>query len=357
MKRAAPHVEWILLIHQLPPSPTGLRVRVWRKLQRLGAVAVKNSVYALPHNDKTQEDFQWLKQEVEAAGGEAIVLRAAAVDGATNAELVSTFQRARNDEYADIEQKLAHLASSVRSRARAEPSFIRSVSAGDGELERLHRELERIMAIDFFPSRSRQSAVAAYERCRHAVAVPERESRTPAAASSGAALDRAAFQGKRWVTRKGVYIDRLATIWLIKRFIDRRPRFSFVTEGEPVTDGHAFDMLGAELSHHDEDCTFETFIKRFGLKSDRALVGLGEIVHDIDLKDSKFSRTEAAGLAAIIGGLTEGAGDDRKRVAKCLPVFDGLYFALRAAAGADGEVSHGARPRRRPRERAPRRRR
>src|SRR5215510_12997068 len=110
--------EWILLIHQLPPKPTNLRVRIWRKLQKLGAVAVKNSVYVLPANEKTHEDFQWLKQEIESAGGEAAVFRADAVEGATDKEIISTFRKARDDEFAAITTQLDSLTASIKEQTR-----------------------------------------------------------------------------------------------------------------------------------------------------------------------------------------------------------------------------------------------
>src|SRR5215470_15590865 len=94
--------EWILLIHQLPPRPTNLRVRIWRKLQKLGAIAIKNSVYVLPASEKTNEDFQWLKQEIESAGGEAAVFRAGSVEGATDEEIINAFRNARDQELAAI---------------------------------------------------------------------------------------------------------------------------------------------------------------------------------------------------------------------------------------------------------------
>src|SRR3954451_12624130 len=99
MRRAAAKQEWILLIHQLPPKPTNLRVRTWRKLQKLGAVSIKNSVYVLPFNEKTHEDYQWLKQEIEEAGGEATVFQAGAVEGATDDEIIESFRQARDSEY------------------------------------------------------------------------------------------------------------------------------------------------------------------------------------------------------------------------------------------------------------------
>src|SRR5499425_3912747 len=98
--------EWMLLIHQLPPKPTNLRVRIWRKLQKLGAIVIKSSVYILPASDKTNEDFQWLKQEIESAGGEAAVFRADAVEGATDKEIISAFRKARDEEFAEVNAQL-----------------------------------------------------------------------------------------------------------------------------------------------------------------------------------------------------------------------------------------------------------
>src|SRR3982750_1774497 len=106
--------NWLLLIHQLPPKPTNLRVRVWRKLQRLGAVVIKNSVYVLPYDEKTNEDFQWLKQEIEAAGGEATVFRAGSVAGATDDEIITLFRQQRDADYARLAAELGGLAGAIR---------------------------------------------------------------------------------------------------------------------------------------------------------------------------------------------------------------------------------------------------
>src|ERR671939_526763 len=118
MTRSATKQEWILLIHQLPPKPTSLRVRTWRKLQKLGAVAIKNSVYVLPFNEKTHEDFQWLKQEIEAAGGEAAVFRAGSVEGATDDEIIEAFGQARDEDYARITAELEALTGAIRQQKK-----------------------------------------------------------------------------------------------------------------------------------------------------------------------------------------------------------------------------------------------
>src|SRR6185369_10381702 len=106
--------DWILFIHQLPPKPTNLRVRIWRKLQKLGAVAIKNSIYVLPASEQAHEHFQWLKQEIESAGGEAAVFRAGAVEGKTDKEIIAAFRNARDQEYAAISAALDGLTGAIR---------------------------------------------------------------------------------------------------------------------------------------------------------------------------------------------------------------------------------------------------
>ncbi len=125
-----------------------------------------------------------------------------------------------------------------------------------------------------------------------------------------------------------MHIDRLASAWLIKQFIDKRPRFYFVADGQTIERAIPFDMFGAEFTHHGEDCTFETMLKRFGLNDNKALSELGQIVHDIDLKDDKFHRLEAAGLNSIINGLSDTLRDDRKLLQQCSVIFDGLLTVL-----------------------------
>jgi hypothetical protein len=344
MRQAQAKQEWILLIHQLPPKPTSLRVRTWRKLQKLGAVAIKNSVYVLPFDEKTHEDFQWLKQEIESSGGEATVFRAGSVEGATDEEIIAAFSKERNEEYARVAAELEGLAGSVREQRRGGHLSAGRPAGYEAEIDKLHAELERIVATDFFEAEGRKAAVAAYGRCQKALRASHGRGRkgASAGAAEGDALDRSRYQGRRWVTRRNLHIDRLASAWLIKQFIDKRPRFYFVAEGETVEGGIPFDMFGAEFTHRGEDCTFETLVKRFGLSGDPALVELAEVVHDIDLKDDKFNRLEAAGLDAVVSGLAELLKDDRKLLRQAGAVFDGLY-ALLSDRSRQGKGDSGRR--------------
>lgn len=336
----------MLLIHLLPPKPTNLRVRIWRKLQKLGAISIKNSVYVLPFNEKTHEDFQWLKQEIEAAGGEASVFRAGSVEGATDEELINAFRKARDDEYARLASELDGLTGTVREQKRGGHLSAGRLGGYEAELDKLHAELERVVSTDFFGASGRAAATAAYERCQKTIrASQDRESAGKGAqARNGDVLDVAQYQGRRWVTRRNLHIDRLASAWLIRQFIDRRPRFHFVAEGETVEGGVPFDMFGAEFTHQGEDCTFETLIKRFGFSDDPALGEMAEIVHDIDLKDDKFNRLEAAGVNATVKGLSELLKDDRKLLQQSGVIFDGLYALLSGDAGkgkGDGGKKRG----------------
>jgi CRISPR/Cas system-associated endoribonuclease Cas2 len=347
MSQATLKHDWIILVHQLPPKPTNLRVRTWRKLQRLGAIAIKNSVYMLPFNDKTFEDFQWLKQEIESAGGEATVFRAVAVEGAANDEIVTSFRTARDEEYSFITAELNGVTGAVREQKRGGHLSVGRSKSYEADLDKLHKELERIISIDFFHASGRAAALAAHDRCRKALLVSKGRKRQDADSPSGkgAAIKLAQFQGCRWVTRKHLFIDRLAAIWLIKRFIDKRPRFSFVADGETVKGGIAFDMPGAEFTHEGEDCTFETMINRFGLGGDPGLRALAEIVHDMDLKDNKFNRLEVTGLNAIIRSLAGLLKDDRKLAEQGGLIFDGLYQLLSRDDDAIKETDSGKQPR------------
>jgi hypothetical protein len=322
-------LEWILLIHQLPPRPTNLRVRIWRKLQKLGAVAIKNSVYVLPATEKAHEDFQWLKQEIESAGGDASVFKASSIEGSTDEEIIAAFRKARDDEFAAVAAEFDGLTGAIREQSRGKHLSAGRLTAHESELDRLHGELERIAGNDFFAATGRVAAFAAYARCQKQLrAAQGPKANTSSPEVQGGKLDVAKYQGQRWVTRRNLHIDRLASAWLIKQFIDKRPRFYFVADGETIEGAILFDMFGAEFTHHGEDCTFETMLKRFGLGENKGLREIAEIVHDVDLKDDKFHRLEAAGLNAIIDGLSKVLRDDRKLLQQTGVVFDGLHALL-----------------------------
>jgi hypothetical protein len=317
--RQRPSGKWLLLIHQIPPKPDYFRVKVRRRLQRMGAVALKNSVYVLPSRDDTLEDFRWLLREIVAEGGEATVCEAEMVEGITQAELEGMFAAGRDAEYAALvtaAQGLANPGDAVGDDTRT--------TEMEGELGRLRRRMEEIDALDFFGASGRRGA-------ERAIATLEARLQRPRKAAGGSAQRGGEeMQGHVWVTRRDVFIDRIASAWLIRRFIDPKARFKFTRAKtyKPRKGEVRFDMFEAEYTHEGDRCTFETLLDRAGLK-DRALRAIGEIVHDIDCKDTKFGREEAPGIAALMRGLARAYPDDAARLERGATALDDLYASLR----------------------------
>ncbi len=306
--------NWLLLIHQLPPEPAYFRVKVRRRLQRLGAVALKNSVYLLPRRDETLEDFQWLLQEIQADGGEATLCQASWLGGISDLELTAVFRADREADYKEVENRARQLAED-----RDMPD--------DTELARLRKRMSEITGIDYFAASGRAAAEQAIR------AAEARQA--PSAQAPGARPE--APKGVTWVTRQGVYVDRIASGWLIRRFIDPKARFKFVpAKGyRPAAGERRFDMFQGEYTHEGDRCTFEVLLDRFGL-ADPALRAIGEIVHDIDCKDDKFGRAEAPGIAAILNGIVLERGGDEARLEQGAVVFEGLLAQFRSGS-APGE--------------------
>jgi hypothetical protein len=313
--------RWLMLVHQLPAKPAYLRVKVWRRLQGLGAVAVKNSVYALPSSADAQEDFEWLLREIRENGGEAMVLEARLVDGMTDPEVRALFDRARDADYAEIAREARELAKGLGRR----PSRDARVEV-KARLSRLRSRLDQAHAIDFFGASGRETADGLLKGVERRL--QELEPATQDGSEMTSKTDDAGdLRNRTWVTRAGVFIDRIGSAWLIRRFIDPQARFKFVPAKGYVPDPGElrFDMFEAEFTHEGDRCTFEVLVERAGLKKDRGLAAIAEIVHDIDLKDGKFGRPEAEGIRTVIAGICTGTQDDDARLARGGAVFEDLY--------------------------------
>lgn len=311
--------RWLLLIHQIPPKPNYFRVKIWRRLQRLGAVAVKNSVYVLPKSDQAQEDFQWVLREIAEGGGEASLCEARFVEGLSDEQIEELFQAARSSDYQQIAEDARRIAKSLPANFRAKDDRREQVET---DVDRLKRRLADVVAIDLFGAPGRETAeglVSGLEARLHPTG-PGTRSAAPANARPKDLGDRT------WVTRKGIHVDRMASAWLIRRFIDPEARFKFVPARgyKPEPSEVRFDMFEAEFTHEGDRCTFEVLMERLQLE-DAALLPIAEIVHDIDLKDSKFSRQETVGIDRIIAGMAMAHKDDETRLSRASAVFDDLY--------------------------------
>ena len=308
--------QWLLLIHQLPAKPAYARVKIWRRLKGLGAVTVKNSVYALPANGETREDFAWLVKEIAELGGEAFVCEATLVDGIGDGEVQALFDAARDEDYGEISAAARELAGAGAPRAELAV-----------QVARLRRHLDEVVDIDFFGADGREPAeglVAGLE-----AGLNEEEDVVTATEPKAVSEP---LRNRTWVTRQGVQVDRIASAWLIRRFIDPDARFKFVPgTGYAAQPGDLrFDMFEGEFTHRGERCTFEVLLAESGL-DDPALGAIAEIIHDIDLKDGKYGRDEAAGIRTLISGIASAQNDDVQRLQRGAAVFDDLYESFRSA--------------------------
>lgn len=311
--------RWFLLIHQIPPKPDYFRVKIWRRLQRLGAVAIKNSVYVLPRNEQTQEDFQWVLREIVEGGGEASLCQARFVEGLSDDQVETLFHAARDADYNQFIEEARQFAKTIPPASRVMDEDRRAQF--DLDFSRLKRRLVEIVAIDFFGSSGRVSADGLISEIEARIHGKESNPQR-----SGGLSRLPDLGGKTWVTRKGIHVDRMASAWLVRRFIDLNARFKFVpAKGyKPLPDELRFDMFEAEFTHEGDRCTFEILIERAGL-DDPGLRPIAEIVHDIDLKDSKFEHPETAGIEGLIAGIALSHRDDNERLNRGSAVFDDLY--------------------------------
>jgi hypothetical protein len=327
--------SWLLLIHQLPPQPAYFRVKIWRRLQAMGAVSVKGAVYALPWGDQTQEDFRWLVQEIISGGGEAALCEARLIDGLSDQQARALFDAARDADYAAIAKEAGTLVDEIAAQPEKRAETQR-------QFARLRRQLTQVVGIDFFGANGRQAAEAALTALEARLARPELNG--PAEVSMIDEEELRGLHGRTWVTREGVHVDRIASAWLIRRFIDPEASFKFVpNEGYAPQPGELrFDMFEAEFTHEGDRCTFEVLVERAGL-DDPAVRTIGEIVHDIDLKEARSGCEETAGIAGLIEGIVLAHRGDEQRRARGAAVLDDLYQYLRSKNARVSRSQEGRR--------------
>jgi hypothetical protein len=304
----------LLLLVGVPPRPSSLRVRVWRRLRALGAVPLKRSAYLLPDTAERYEDFQWLAQEIQRDGGDATLIRVQQIENVSPAEVLRLFHEPRDRDYKQLAARYRKLLQDLE-RAKSEEARARVQE----QLARLAKNHQRARDIDFFDA----PGGAEVRRLEEAIAMRTRRPESPRR-EEPTTLDVSKLRGRRWVTRPRPHIDRIGSAWLIKRFIDPDATFIFAPPAEFPEDAVAFDTPGVELTHHGEDCTFETLIKRARLR-DRRLTRLAELVHEADLRDGKYPHEEARGIDVAIRALLAASPDDHQVLAQGMSLFEGLY--------------------------------
>ena len=297
-------VPWLLLVFSLPAKRASQRVEVWRKLQRYGAIPLGNSGYLLPNDAASRERFEWLAAGLRNYGGDASVVHIQSIDNLSAAQLIRRFSEARAQEYRKLIRELQKLASGTPHKR------------APGRLARLQTRFREIAEIDFFDSPLKRQI----EKLLDQAAAPAESSGEPARIHPGE------YRSRLWVTRPRPGIDRSASAWLIRRFIDKKARFTFAPESRVPPRAVPFDMFQIGFGHRGEDCTFETLQKLFHVRGKKIDV-IGQIVHDADLLDEKFGRKEGFGIEEVLKGWERQGIPDEELLERGMQLFEALFLS------------------------------
>jgi hypothetical protein len=303
------NLGWLLLLLRLPATHSTERVAIWRKLKKSGAIQIQTSTYVLPDEPTRYETFQWLTQQIRDAGGDATLVRAREIEGLPNEKLITLFNAARAKEYAALRETARSMANHRKHRSKL----------GD-RLDRVRKQFREIRQTDFFDCPRAQDVEMLLRK------LESRQSGESRLATAKARDHR----GKTWITRPRPEIDRVGSAWLIRKFIDPTAKFIFGKKTLKKPSVISFDMLDADFTHRGDDCTFETLIKSFHIQ-DNAVHKIGEMIHDADLDDEKFARTECVGIDRVLKGWGREGISDQEILRRGFQCFDALYAFLRRA--------------------------
>lgn len=311
--------DWLLLTATLPTSPSALRVRTWRALKATGAGALRDGVYLLPATAATAQALWDIERAIQEGGADAHMLVVQARDDAQEATFRGLFDR--SEAYVELLQSLKEARSGVTKSTEAE---LRK------SLRALEQRLQNIQASDFFPGKQSAKAVAALTTLRHEI---EQHLSPGEPSPRGDAIQRQAlsdYKGKTWATRKRPWVDRLATAWLVRRFVDSKAKFLWLDSPKKCPKSAVgFDFDGATFTHVGDKVTYEVVMYTFSLEGDAGLKRLAELVHYIDVGGIPVDA--APGVEVIVRGLLALHENDDALLKAALPVFDSLHASLRTA--------------------------
>ena len=297
---------WLLLLVRLPATHSAERVAIWRKLKKSGAVQIQTSTHILPDDPARYETFQWLTQHIRDAGGDATLVRVREIEGLSNERLIDLFNAARAKEYASLREILRPLIASAGRRSNL-----------GGKLDRIRKQFREIKGTDFFDS----------PKAKDVEMVLRKLEETQPGSKTQPKLEPRDFRNRVWLTRPRPEIDRVGSAWLIRKFIDPKAKFLFGTKRSPSRRVVTFDMLDGDFSHEGDNCTFEMLVRRFGIK-DNVARKIAEMVHDADLGDDKFQRSECIGIDRVLKGWAKEGLPDKEILRRGFECFDALYTFL-----------------------------
>jgi hypothetical protein len=299
---------WLLLVFSLPTRRASQRVEVWRKLQRLGSVSLGNSGYLLPNDSSNRERFEWLATAIRGYRGNASVVEVQSIDNFSASQIVDRFIKARTQDYQELLRELRRFSSVSRAKRSA------------ARIGRLRQRFQEVRAIDFFHSPLRKRVEELLDHLQ------SDGQASPASLDTGE-VARKNYRGRVWITRPRPGVDRVTSAWLIRRFIDPKARFLFATKNQLPRNAVPYDMYQGGFGHRGDDCTFETLQKAFRIR-DRRVNVMAKIVHDADLGDQKFGRTEGLGLDAVLIGWGRLGLPDREILERGIQLAEGIYCSL-----------------------------
>jgi hypothetical protein len=303
---AKKNLAWLLLLVRLPATHSAERVAIWRKLKKSGAIQIQTSTYIFPDDPARYETFQWLTQHIRDAGGDATLVRVREIEGFSNERLIDLFNAARAKEYASLREMLRPLIASAGRTSNL-----------SGKLDRIRKQFREIRGTDFFDS----------PKAKDVEMVLRKLEETEPGSKTQPNLEPRDFRNRVWLTRPHPEIDRVGSAWLIRKFVDPKARFIFGDKRALNRRVLTFDMLEGDFSHDGEDCTFETLIRRFGIQ-DKVARKIAEMVHDADLDDDKFQRTECIGIDRVLKGWAREGISDQEILRRGFQCFEALNAFL-----------------------------
>lgn len=315
--------EWLLIFYSIPSHPVSGRMRIWRRIAKAGAVQLKGAVYILPASDEHGELFQWIIGEVKSLGGDGSFVRTSRIETLSDADVRKLFNAQRDAEYRDLDRVLDGLERKVQSARKGAVAGVRD--GVSGPLAEIRKVRDEIRGRDFFNAplgRETDKRIQTLDALLNSLQEPDTTKPVPLSRK-----DPKVYRSKVWVTRKRPFIDRMASAWLVRRFVDPDATFHFIDEKEreQLAAGEvAFDMQGGEFTHHGDLCTFEVLVRSFGIK-DKAVRKIAEIVHDLDLKDDRYGNAAGSGIEEVLTGIRKMVKDDAEMLEKGIAVFEMMY--------------------------------
>ncbi len=321
--------NWLLFFYSVPSKPVSIRMKIWRKLLKAGAIQFKGAVYLLPYSEDHHDFFQWLVSEVTDMRGEAALVNAEKIETIKDKEIIDLFNQQREIEYRNLEKKLDSLERKISSIRKG--GGIKNTRNFIEEFDKSYKEFREINKIDFFSSGFGNALKKKFESLRDdiknisSIAIKKQHYTITTRRIED-------YQNKSWVTRKRPFVDRMASAWFIRKFIDKRAVFGFVEEenAESINKNIiTFDIRGGNFSHVGDLCTFEMLVKSFNIK-DRQVKKIAEIVHEIDIKDDKYKNLETKAIENILIGIRKTSKDDAEALEKGIDLFEMLYASKTA---------------------------